>query len=594
MPTYARPRRLAGLSILALVALAAVLLSGGEPTGSAAATRMVYVYPISGSQVAPPHAQIAFRNLPARAIGSISVTGSKSGSHSGRVEADSDGKGGSFIPNKGFTPGETVTVRTHLNIYDGHSGMFRFKVATPAGAIPDSPFGPPPRVRGDVWGFRSRPDLHPTAVRVDHGPSGTDHGYIFLAPEYGPLQKGPEILDSEGHLIWFKSAPRDWMATVVRVQRLYGKSVLTWWQGKFGAGVGAGQDVINDDHYRQIAVVRAADRLYADLHAFVITPENTALIVAEEPVRINASSVGQPKNQVVFNSVVQEIDIKTGLLLFQWDALDHIPLRASYTKFHGANHPYDYFHLNSVFEDRDGNIVLSGRSVSSIYKVARSNGRIMWTLGGKHSSFKMERGASPAFQHDAVPRYHNVVSVFDNGAGLYDVHSQSRALWIKMDFHNHTASAQKVLYHSPPVLATYEGTVQQLPGGHTFVGWGQKPYMTEYNRSNRVIFDARWVDSNASFSAYRFRWNGYPKTTPAIAASNRRGKTWVYASWNGATGVHRWRVLAGSSPRSLHRVATAKRTNFETAIRISSASYVAVQALNGKNRVLARSSTIRG
>ncbi len=593
MSTYARPRRVAAISILALAALAIVLLSGGSPTRSAAATRAVYVYPIAGSQLAPPHSQITFRNVSVSRLGPISVTGSKSGSHSGRVEADSDGRGGSFIPSKGFTPGETVTVRTHLNIYNGHKGTYRFKVATPAGGIPDSPFGPAARVRGDVWNFHSRPDLHPASVRVVHGSSHTDHGYIFVAPEFGPLQKGPEILDSQGHLIWFKSAPGDWMATVVRVQKLYGKNVLTWWQGRFGAGVGAGEDVINDDHYHQIAAVRAGNGLYADLHAFVITPQNTALMAIEEPVRYNASSVGQPTNQVVFNSVVQEIDIKTGLVLFQWDALDHIPLRASYTKFHGANHPYDYFHLNSVFRDRDGNIVLSGRSVSSVYKVALSNGHIMWTLGGKHSSFKMEPGASPAFQHDAVPRYHNVVSVFDNGAGLFNVHSQSRALWVKMNFHNHTASEEKEIFHAPPVLSTYEGTVQQLPGGHTFVGWGHQPYFSEYNGSRQDIFDARFVDNNASFSAYRFRWNGYPQTKPAVAASNSHGRTWVYASWNGATGVHRWRVLAGASSHRLHRVATVRRTNFETAIRISSASYVAVQALTGKNRVLARSSTIR-
>src|SRR5262249_48516816 len=164
-------------------------------------------------------------------------------------------------------------------------------------------------------------------------------------------------------------------------------------------------------------------------HAFVITPENTALILIEEPVRYSAASIGKSTDAVVFNSVVQEIDIRTGLVLFQWDSLDHIPLRASYTHFPKPGHPFDFFHINSIFEDRDGNFVLSGRSVSSVYKVARSNGRIMWTLGGKHSSFKMKPGAAPAFQHDAVPRYHNVVSVFDNGAGLYNVHRQSRALW---------------------------------------------------------------------------------------------------------------------------------------------------------------------
>ncbi len=593
MATCARPLRLASFTMFLTMLAAIVLLATDSSSKSAAASTPVDVYPIAGSQVAPPHAQIAFRGVPASQLGTIVVTGSKSGSHSGWIEADSDGRGGSFIPRRRFTPGETVTVSTHLNIVGGKRGRFHFTVAIPAGAIPTRPFAPPPRVRGDVWGFHSRPDLHPASVRITKRPLGTDHGYIFLAPEFGPLQNGPEVLDTYGHLIWFKPEPRDWMATVVRVQKLHRESVLTWWQGRFGAGVGDGEDVIDDDHYRQIAVVRAANGLFADLHAFVLTPQGTALIAIEEPVHYSASSIGRSKNAVVFDSVVQEIDIKTGLVLFQWDALDHIPLRASYTHFPRSGHPFDYFHLNSVFPARDGNIVLSGRSVSSVYEVARRNGHVLWTLGGKHSSFRMGPGASPAFQHDAVPRIHNVVSVFDNGAGLYNVHSQSRALWIKLNFHNHTASERKEIDHSPPLLTNYEGTVQELERGHVFVGWGHQPYFSEYNSSRRTVFDARFVDNNASFSAYRYHWNGYPQTRPAVSASNRHGKTRVYASWNGATGVHRWRVLAGSSSKSLHRVRTVRWSSFETSIRISSASYVAVQALDGKDHVLATSSTIR-
>jgi hypothetical protein len=205
----------------------------------------------------------------------------------------------------------------------------------------------------------------------------------------------------------------------------------------------------------------------------------------------------------------------------------------------------------------------------------------------------MGPGATPAFQHDAVPRLNNGLTVFDNGAGLYNVHRQSRALWLRLHFRNHSVTETSQIFHSPPLLAQYEGDVQELSHGHVFVGWGQKPYFSEYNGAHRTVFDARFTDNNASFSAYRFHWNGYPKTKPAIAAANRGGRTTVWASWNGSTGVKRWRVRGGSSPKSLHRVTTVKVRNFETAISIPSSSYVAVQALNGKGRVLASSKTIR-
>ncbi len=55
-----------------------------------------------------------------------------------------------------------------------------------------------------------------------------------------------------------------------------------------------------------------------------------ALITAYYPVYRNESSVHGPKRGIVFDAVVQEIDIPTGLVIFQWDSLDHVPLTASY------------------------------------------------------------------------------------------------------------------------------------------------------------------------------------------------------------------------------------------------------------------------
>jgi hypothetical protein len=42
----------------------------------------------------------------------------------------------------------------------------------------------------------------------------------------------------------------------------------------------------------------------------------------------------------------------------------------------------------------------------------------------------------------------------------------------------------------------------------------------------------------------------------------------VYASWNGATGVSRWQVLAGPNAGKLKPVRTVSRTGFETAIEL--------------------------
>ncbi len=556
----------------------------------------MYVFPAPGSGFASPSAQIAFRGLSVGRLGTITVTGSVSGAHDGTVEGDSDGDGGSFIPAAPFSPGETVTVSTSLNLEGSHKGSYQFRVATPAAPIPFEHRPAAPRVNGDVWLFRSRPDLEPAAVTVTkHDPSDTND--IFVAPQVGPLQQGPEIIGPNGGLIWFDPVPTDDAATDFRVQTYQGRPVLTWWQGNESAGVGSGQDIIMNSSYQVLKTISAGNGLSADLHEFTLTPRGTALITAEYPVVVNATAIHGSPTEVVLDSVAQEIDIRTGLVLFQWDSLDHVGLGAGYTKLptghiaNGSWNPFDYFHINSVGLDAEGNVLISSRNAWAVYKVNRHTGAVIWTLGGKHSSFTLGAGASFAFQHDVRVRAagDQIITMFDDGGGPPYVHSQSRALELRLNLKKKTATVVSERKHSPPLLASYEGDDQQLPDADDFVGWGQQPYFSEFNAAGKLVFDARFVDSNISYRAYRYAWNGTPAAPPSFAVSPHGRKMTVYASWNGATGVAGWRVFAGSRPDRLPAVATAPKRGFETAINARSWPYVAVAALNAKGRPLARS-----
>ena len=382
------------------------------------------------------------------------------------------------------------------------------------------------------------------------------------------------------------------------MQRYHGQPVLTWWQGNETAGVGVGQDMIADSSYQVVKVISAANGLSADLHEFQLTPWGTALITAEYPVYRNASPVGGSAHEIVLDSVVQEIDIATGLVEFQWDSLDHVPLTASYVrapkKQYGPGNPYDYFHVNSVQLDRDGTLIISARNTWAAYKVSRQTGAIIWTLGGKHSSFKMGAGASFAFQHDVRVQAAGdaLVTMFDDGAGPPYVHSQSRAIELALDVKRRTARVVYQREHNPPLLSSYEGDEQELRNGDDFVGWGQQPYFSEYTAKGKLDFGGRFVDDNITYRAYRFPWTGTPATPPAVAAVRRGGKMTVFASWNGATDVSAWRVLAGTSPSRLATVAFARRRGFETAIKAKAKPYAAVQALAGNGHVLAISPAV--
>ncbi|MBV8999360.1 MAG: aryl-sulfate sulfotransferase, partial [Solirubrobacterales bacterium] len=279
-----------------------------------------------------------------------------------------------------------------------------------------------------------------------------------------------------------------------------------------------------------------------------------------------------------------------------------VPLTAGYTPIpnppkkgkpappNGSGDPFDYFHINSVGLDLDGNVIISGRNTWAVYKVNHHTAATIWTLGGKSSSFRLGPGVSFAFQHDVRVRAagDGILTMFDDGAGPPYVHPQSRALKLRLDLRHKTASVLSQRDHSPPLLSSYEGDDQQLPDLDDFIGWGQQPFFSQYNAQGKLVFEGRFVDDNITYRAFRFPWSGTPSTSPAVATILYRGKMTVYVSWNGATNVAGWRVFGGSVPYKLPAVATAPKRGFETAITAPARGYIAVAALDARGHTLAR------
>jgi hypothetical protein len=230
-----------------------------------------------------------------------------------------------------------------------------------------------------------------------------------------------------------------------------------------------------------------------------------------------------------------------------------------------------------------------------VYKLNHSTGSVMWTLGGKHPSFRMGPGTRTAYQHDAVPHPGGLMTIFDNGAWPL-IHPQSRVVLERVNPRAQTVTLVRTLHHSPKVIAAVEGSAQLLGNGHVFVGWGQGRRFSEYDRRGRQIYDGRFVGASSSYRTYQFAWDGQPTTPPALDV--RRGSAGlrtVYVSWNGATGVRSWRVLAGRDARSLRRIAVARKQGFETAIRVHTTEPdIAVRAIDSAGRVLAQSRVARG
>jgi len=444
--------------------------------------------------------------------------------------------------------------------------------------------------------FRSRPDLRPPKIVVAKAPRQTATGLIFISPKKEGSPGGPLILDGKGRVVWFHSVqPRQ--STDFRVQRYRGRLVLTWWEGTQPViGVGSGSFVIMDESYRRIARIEAGNGLDGDLHEFLITPRNTALIAAYELVRRDLSAFGGPKSGHVFDSVVQELEIPTARVLFEWRSLDHVPLAESAqrapARTASAKAPFDYFHVNSVEVDTDSNLILSARNTNAVYKIDRRTGKVLWRLGGRNSDFALGPGAKFAWQHDARRQADGTIRLFDNSASP-KVAEQSRAIVLRLDQRAKVASLVRAYAHPDKLLSPHQGNAQQLANGGVFVGWGGKPNFTEFDADGRVVFDAH-LAAGDSYRAYRLAWSGRPVDRPAVATrAATDGRITLYASWNGATEVASWEVLAGPDSAHLSSLATAPKAGFETAVAVRTRQpFLSVRARDSAGRTLGTSPSV--
>ena len=431
--------------------------------------------------------------------------------------------------------------------------------------------------------YHSRPDLRPPPVQILKRAHHTAPGYLFIAPKKDVDQAGPLILDNRGRVVWFR--PLDTHAvTDFRVQRYRGRRVLTWWHGRPDEGGGESGYSIYDDRYRLVAHVEPGNGLLGDIHEFKLTPRDTALMTFIRQVRV--------KGRRVLEGGFQELDLRTHRVLFEWHSIDHVQLVESYYHLpRNTNGLYDYFHINSVDLDRGGNFLVSARNTHTIYEIDRRTGRIVWRLGGKRSDFTLGKDPRFAWQHDARRLPNGNLSLFDNSAGP-QVRKQSRGLILHLDLEQHTATVVRTFVHRPPLVSVDQGNLQHLPNGDFLAGWGHQPRFTEFGPRGTIRFDGRFGRGRVdSYRAYRFRWTGHPTRPPAVAV----GGATLYVSWNGATEVRKWRLLGGVDRQSLRPLLTVPKMGFETAIplRSTAAKWVAVQALDGRGRSLARSATVR-
>jgi Arylsulfotransferase (ASST) len=416
-------------------------------------------------------------------------------------------------------------------------------------------------------------------------------GLIATTPQLDTNVTIPMLFDDQGDPVWID--PESRIATDVRVQTYRGKSVLTFWSGRWFSGHGVGAGVILDTSYRVIATVPGGLGYAADIHEFGITSRNTAMLISYPPVQADLRPVGGPENGWIFDCHVQEVEIATGEVRFDWNALDYLGVDETYLPRAGtgtsADDPFDAFHVNAVELESDGSYLVSMRHTHGIYSIDPA-GSVRWRLGGKLNDFAIPADARFAWQHNARRHPGGIISLFDNHDNDPTSKGQSYALVLAVDESTRTVELKAKYANSHFGFA--EGSAQLLPNQNVLVGWGKDPVATEFAADGTALFELRGLGQE-TYRVNRAPWTATPTTVPDIAAERTSdGSVRVFASWNGATDVASWRVRSGPGTDALTAATTAPRTGFETSVVVPSTAAVRVEALDTTGRTLAHSRTL--
>jgi hypothetical protein len=441
--------------------------------------------------------------------------------------------------------------------------------------------------------YVTRPDLRPAGACTNFNTSQAAPGYLFSAPnEFS--RGGPAIYASDGSVVWTK--PRSFGdEQTFKVITVGGRRLLAYWHGAWPVHniESRGEFVLLDEHYHEVGRIQSIAG-QPSIHELQITPAGTALIGAYTQVLKVVS--GRPV--WVFDYVVSEVDFQHGnKVLFEWRALDHVPLSESWQTVPPTLGSFDYFHGDGIDLLPGGDLLISGRFTYSVYRVSRADGHIVWTLGNPHDgsgTFGPELLGSDdgwfCSQHEARRAGDDdTITVMDDaGTGLSCSHA-GREVTIRLDQAAKTATAISIVRHVPD-LYTQQTHSAPLPNGNTMVSWGDSGEVTEYDASGQPVMDM--TIGVYSYRVWKSEWQGFPDEPPVAVLDGSN----LVVSWNGATEVARWQLLGGSDRDSLGKIGDpVPRQGFETSIPVPPGiAVVGVQALDANGAVLAHGEAVAG
>jgi hypothetical protein len=531
---------------------------------TAAVSDFAYLSPVPGSRMVSPENNVAIRPgvpLEPRSVSPalVSVSGSLSGAHAGRLRLSSDGRTLVFRPDVPFTTGETVRVRlaSGLRARTGTalpSLDYSFQVSVARAS--EMPRRPPDELpeppQPSAWWNAPEPALtavslcdtllpgFPTLSVVNA--SAQLPGVYFMAPFENANQSTArlQILDDRGKPLYQRQYSGPFRPVDFKVQA---DGRMTFWLS------GREKFYAMDSAYAVVDSFVCGNGYPTDLHELKILPNGHALLMSYDPQPVDMSAVvpGGNPNAIVFGLIIQELDENRDVV-FQWRSWDHFeitdgsPNSPNPVNLTGAS--IDYCHGNSIDDTPDGNLIISSRHMNEITKIDRQTGDIIWRMGRNavHNQFSFPNDTRGwADQHDARIQPDGHLTLFDNGNGLSPQYS--RALEFQLDETNLIATKVWEYRHTPDVFGGFMGNVQRQADGSTVIGWGGTAgtiKSTDLHSDGSIAAEVQGPGAQVNYRMFRRPWRSnrilaeaddLDVPSPALGAEATRAiKVWNH--WN--------------------------------------------------------------
>ncbi|MCB0429590.1 MAG: aryl-sulfate sulfotransferase [Flavobacteriales bacterium] len=306
------------------------------------------------------------------------------------------------------------------------------------------------------------------------------------------------ILDADGYLAWFASdnTVRSGFEYHPEFQRF-----VYYQSGPQGV-----RFIEMDTSLNPVDTLAAPTGITFDGHEYTLTSNHHKIVFGVKDTVMDLSAYtfnGQQglANENVIANTLYEFD-ENNQLLFSWTSTDHIHPTEFIDGFNYNPNAFDYLHFNAIEMDDDGNFLLSGRHTSTIYKVNRTTGAIMWRWGGSMSDFTLTSGTPFSGQHHIRKLGNGRYSMFNNNNPSGPSHAVEYTLdTAKMEY------AEAWSYtHQPSTYTMAMGSHQHRSDDLHLINWGliyrPAPSFTLIDANDQPMVNVYFRDSVAAYRSF--------------------------------------------------------------------------------------------